>query len=94
VALVRDGVAVVQRTTRITVETDTFLVIRRAKAVVAWCPGCQAEVNVITLTPDSLNDPATAAQFEAWLLTGKLHFWCTAEEAVQICVLSILQCAS
>jgi hypothetical protein len=85
-------VAVVQRTTRITVETDTFLVIRRAKAVVAWCPGCQAEVDVITLTPESLNDPATAAQLEAWLRTGKLHFWRTAEEAVQICVPSLLQC--
>jgi hypothetical protein len=85
-------VAVVQRTTRITVETDTFLVIRGAKAVVAWCPGCQSEVDAITLTPDSLNDPATAAQLEAWLRTGKLHFWHTAEETVQICVPSLLQC--
>jgi len=85
---------VVQRTTKITVETDTFLVVRRAKAVVAWCPGCQAEVDAIRLTPDSLNDPATATQLEAWLRTGKLHFWRTAEEAVQICVPSLLQCPS
>jgi hypothetical protein len=84
----------VQRTTRITVETDTFLVVRRAKAIVAWCPGCQAEVDAITLTPDSFTDPATVAQVEAWLRTGKLHFWPNAEEAVQICVPSLLQCSA
>jgi len=92
VALVRNGAAVVQRITRITLETDTFLVVRKAKAVAAWCPGCQAEVDAITLTPESLNDPATAAQLEAWLRTGRLHFWRTTEEAVQICVPSLLQC--
>src|SRR5579859_6223542 len=85
------GAVEVQRTTRITVETDTFLVVRRAKAALAWCPHCQADVDAITLTPDSFNDSATAAQFEAWLGTGKLHFWRTAEEAVQICVPSLLQ---
>lgn len=87
------GDAEVQRTTRITVETDTCLVVRKAKAAVAWCPECQAEVDAITLSPDSLNDPATAAQFEAWLLTGNLHFWRTTQEVVQICVPSLLECS-
>lgn len=82
-----------QKTTRITVETDTLLVIRRAKAALAWCPGCCAEVDVITLTPDSFAEPATAAQVEQWFGTGKLHLWHTAEGAVQICVNSVLQCS-
>jgi hypothetical protein len=82
----------VQRTTRITVETDTFLVVHRAKAALAWCPECGAEVDAITLTPDSFTDPATAAQVEAWVATGKLHYWRTTEEAVQICVPSLLRC--
>ena len=84
----------VRRTTRITVETDTFLVVRRAKAALAWCPDCSTEVDAITLTRDSISDPATAAQVEAWLRTGNLHIWHSAEEAVQICVTSLLRCSA
>ena len=80
-----------QRTTRITVETDTCLVIRRAKAALAWCPDCCADVDVITLTADSFAEPATSAQVERWVATGKLHLWHTADGVVQICVISLLQ---
>jgi hypothetical protein len=79
------------RTTRITVETDTFLVVREAKAALAWCPDCGAEVDVITVTRDSTSDPATAAELERWLQTGDLHLWHVAEGAVQICVTSVLR---
>ena len=81
----------VLRTTRITVETDTFLVVRRATAALAWCPACCAEVDVITLAEDSVLDPATSAQMEAWLGTGELHLWRSGEGAVQICMTSLLQ---
>lgn len=81
----------VQRTTRITVETDTFLVVRQAKAALAWCPECCAEVDVITLTPDSISEPGTVAQVEGWLRTSNRHLWHSAEGAVQICVTSLLQ---
>jgi len=83
--------AVVLRTTRITVETESLMVVRRAKAVVAWCPGCHAEVDMITLTQDSFSEPTTAAQVQRWLGTGKLHLSQSAEGAVQICVTSLLQ---
>ena len=83
-----------QRTTRITVETDTFLVVRRAKAALAWCPDCQAEVDILTLTPDSFAEPVIAAQIQQWLGTGKLHLWHNAEGAVQICLPSLLQCSA
>jgi len=83
------GTAVVNRTTRITVETDTFLVIRRAKTAVACCPDCCAEVDVITLTPDSIAEPSTSAQVGQWAATGRLHLWHTADGVVQICVTSL-----
>jgi hypothetical protein len=82
----------VRQTTRITVETETLTVFRRAKAGVSWCPECRAEVDVITLTDDSFSEPATAAQVEAWLRTGNLHFWRFASGPAQICVPSLLQC--
>ncbi len=81
----------VLRTTRITVETDTFIVVRRAKATVAWCPGCGAQVDVIRLTHDSVAEPATSAELERWMSTGKLHLWHSPEGAVQVCVNSLLQ---
>jgi len=84
----------VLKTTRITVETDTFLVVRRAKAALAWCPDCCAEVDVITLTRDNISEPFTAAQVEGWLRTSNLHLWHSAEGAVQICVTSLLRCST
>jgi hypothetical protein len=82
---------VAARTTRITVETETLVVIRRAKAILAWCPGCLATAETITLDADSLADPATAEQLQAWLATGQLHHWHTPDGA-QICVRSLLRC--
>jgi hypothetical protein len=82
---------VVSRTTKITVETDTRMVIRNAKAVRAWCPGCNAEVTTITMTDASLLEPATAAHLQRWLSTGKLHLSQPATGPAQICVPSLLQ---
>jgi hypothetical protein len=82
----------VVKTTRITVETETLTIIRRAKAVLAWCPDCRAEVDVITLDNDSLAEPVTVAQIQQWLGTGKLHLWQPAHGLAQICVTSLLNC--
>ena len=80
------------KTTRITVETERLIVVRRAKATLAWCPDCRAEVDVITLDHDSFIEPATAAQIDAWQSTGKLHLWQPAHGLARICVTSLLQC--
>jgi len=74
------------------VETESLVVIRRAKAVLAWCPECLANVETITLDAGSLAEPATAAQIQEWLATGKLHLWQPGNGSVRICVTSLLQC--
>ena len=73
-------------------ETESLVVIRRAKAVLDWCPECLANVETITLDASSLAEPATAAQIREWLATGKLHLWQTADGLARICVTSLLQC--
>jgi hypothetical protein len=83
---------VMTKTTRITVETETLVVVRRAKAVLAWCPSCRAEVHVITFDNDSLAESVTRAQIQEWLSTNKLHFWQTAEGPAQICLTSLFRC--
>jgi hypothetical protein len=76
------------RATRITVETETLVLVRRAKALFAWCPDCRAEVDVIAL--DKLTEPV-AAQIHEWFGANDLHFWQMAEGSVRICVKSLLQ---
>src|SRR5271165_449324 len=83
--------AMVLKTTRITVETDTLMVVRRARTISAWCPDCRAEVDAIALGSDSLAEAATAAQVQQWLDSGKLHYWQHADGPAQICVPSLLQ---
>ena len=80
------------KTTRITVETETLMIIRRAKVALAWCPECLTEVEVITLDGGSLAEPLTAKQIREWVNTGRLHFWNTADGPDQICVASLLHC--
>ena len=82
----------VLKTTRITVETDTLMVVRRARTISAWCPDCRAEVDAIALSSDSLAEAATAAQVQQWLDSSKLHYWQHADGPAQICVPSLLQC--
>jgi len=84
----------VQKSIRITVETDTLLVVHRANAVSTWCPRCGSKVDAITLTPDSFAEPAAAAEMQQWLAAGKLHLWHSQEGAVQVCVNSLLLCSA
>ncbi len=79
------------RTTRITVETETCMVLRRAKTSRAWCRECAAEVDAIVLSTTSLREPEAARQIQQWIDTGNLHFWPTPEGLVGICLVSLLQ---
>lgn len=81
----------VVKTTRITVETETLIIIRRTRTALAWCPDCRAEVETINVS-ESLAEPAAAAQLKEWLDTGKLHMWQPVDGPAQICLISLLHC--
>jgi hypothetical protein len=72
------------RTTKITIETEGLFVIRPARTVVTWCPGCQAEVDVVLVGEGT-------AQLLAGLPTGALHIWSPPEGTVLICLRSLVQ---
>jgi hypothetical protein len=80
------------RTTKITVETESLTIIHRPKVTVAWCSGCQAEVDVITLESDGSPGGVSSTQLQTWLSTDKLHVWQPASGPAQICMPSLLQC--
>jgi hypothetical protein len=61
------------KTTRITIETETRVIVRRAQATLSWCPGCRAEVEVITLDRDSLVESPPQLRFTS----GRPQAGCT-----------------
>ena len=82
----------VVKTTRITIETESLLVIRSCKTIVTWCPACCAEVEAMTVEGDSLGEEIPSALLREWLAAGKLHFWGPDGGPVQMCLPSLLQC--
>jgi hypothetical protein len=82
----------VAKTTRITIETQSLLVVHRGKTMVTWCPVCCVQVEAMTLEGASLGDGLPSALLREWLATGKLHFWGPDDGPAQICLTSLLQC--
>ena len=74
--------AMAVRTTKITIETEGLLVVRQARTVLSWCPGCKAEVDVVLLGEDT-------AQLLKGLPTGTLRIWSPSEGPVRICLPSL-----
>jgi hypothetical protein len=82
----------VVKTTRITIETESLLVVHRGKTVVTWCPMCCAEVEAMMLEGDRLGEDIPSALLRGWLAAGKLHFRSTDGGPTQICLKSLVQC--
>lgn len=80
------------KTTRITIETESLMVVRRGRTVVTWCPACCAQSEVMTLERDSLGDGIPSALFSDWLAAGRLHSWRSDSGPTQICMKSLLHC--
>ncbi len=74
----------ITRTTKITIETEAMLVVRRGQTVMTWCPQCQAEVEVV------LCEDAAVAQLLGGTRAGSLHVWSTPGSSTQICLPSLL----
>ena len=77
--------AMITRTTKITIETEGMLVVRRGRTVMAWCPECHAEVEVM------LCEETSVAQLLGGALPGSLHICRLAGSSTQICLPSLLQ---
>jgi hypothetical protein len=83
------GFVAAKKITRITVETETALLIRRGTLPHAWCAGCAAEVEAVTV--DTLKVVANISAFviESCLSVGQLHL-CQAEDGSQLVCLNSL----
>ncbi len=79
------------KTTRITIETDSLLVVYRGRTFVACCPVCCADVEAMTLEGNRLGEEIPTL-LRDWIATGKLHFWSPGGGPARICLTSLRQC--
>ena len=77
--------AMITRLTKVTIETEGIVVVRQGRIVMTWCPGCQAEVEVILCDEDFI------AQLQAGIGLGSLHVWRPPFSSPRICSRSLLQ---
>jgi hypothetical protein len=76
--------------TRITIETDSLLILHGRNSLRAWCSICSAEVDSIAMERagviSNLNQPA----IEEWLNSKELHRLQTPDGSAQICLNSLV----
>lgn len=78
--------------TKITVETDSLLILRTRSSMRAWCPACGAEAEMIALDSVGVITNLDRPALEEWLNSVALHRSRSADGSEQICLPSLLAC--
>jgi hypothetical protein len=78
--------------TKITIETESLLVLRGRNMTRAWCVTCAAEGEVIALEEVGMISNLERSALEQWLNSGNLHLSQTADGSMRICLNSLLAC--
>lgn len=79
------------KTTKITIEIDSLLVLRGRESLRAWCPECGAEGEMIRLDGLGVISNLAAPEAEAWIQSQDLHYTQAADGAPLICLNSMLK---
>jgi hypothetical protein len=80
--------------TKITIETDSLLILRRGSSTRAWCPQCAAEGEMIPLEKTGMISGLQKPLPEEWLSSEDLHRSETADGSLLICLNSLLALAA
>lgn len=76
--------------TKITIETDSLLILRGRSSRRAWCPLCAAEGEMIALEEVGLISNLERSALEEWLNSRNLHRLQSADGSTLICLNSLL----
>jgi hypothetical protein len=76
--------------TRITIETESLLILRGRNSRRAWCPQCAAEAEVIVLEEVEVISNLDQSAFEQWVNSPGLHRSETPTGSALICLNSLL----
>ncbi len=77
--------------TKITIETDSLLVLRGRSSLPAWCPQCAIESEMIPIEGVGVISNLEPRAVETWLESEEIHRSQTAEGATLICLNSLLK---
>jgi hypothetical protein len=77
--------------TKITIETDSLLVLRGRKVLRAWCPQCSAESEMIPLDGLGVISNLLPVEVEIWLESEAIHRSRTIDGTSVICLNSLLK---
>lgn len=76
---------------KITIETDSLLVIRGRKALPAWCTQCGTESEMIPLNDLGVISNLSPAEVEIWLEYEAIHRSQASDGTSLICLNSLLK---
>lgn len=76
--------------TKITIETESLLILRGRTSRRAWCPLCAAEGEMIALENAGVISNLEPPALEEWLNSGELHRSQAGDGSALICLNSLL----
>jgi hypothetical protein len=77
--------------TRITIETESLLVLQARKPLRLWCPECGAEGEMIPLNDVGVVSNLPPAEVQAWMQAEDLHLSQSPDGGLLICLNSMLK---
>lgn len=77
--------------TKITIETDSLLILRGRASLRAWCPGCGFEAEMIPVDGVGVISNLPSPEVAAWIQSEDLHHTTAADGAPMICLNSMLK---
>jgi hypothetical protein len=80
-----------KKTTRVTIETERTLIVRRGSLGRAWCETCARETEMVS--PYALGRLVTGGeqQIQQWIDSGDLHTSAPVSGSVRLCLNSLLR---
>ena len=75
---------------KITIETDSLLILRGRSSTRAWCPQCGADAEMIALENLGVVSNLDRPALEAWLNSVELHRSQAEDGSSRICLNSLL----
>jgi hypothetical protein len=76
--------------TKITIETDSLLILHGRSSLRAWCSACAAEVESIDMEHTGVISNLDQPALEEWLNSKELHRLETPDGSAQICLNSLV----
>jgi len=77
--------------TKITIETDSLMVLRGRSSLHGWCPQCAAEGEMIPIEVIGVVSNLAPADVETWLASEAIHLSQATDGAQLICLTSLLK---